>query len=121
MRPSMIVFLTLFLLSTSSYATNWLNYGDDIAVDTDSIIILNNPKRVTFTAKTLKPFIDSGTGFFHVGLGVKCHSGKQYMNSLSVYDSKDNFIRDLDVELNVDKDLEPGLTRIMYVKYCLDE
>lgn len=115
MRHFMSVFLTFILIfSNSSYATNWVDFNDESSIDLDSIMAFNNPKRLTFTIKLL-----TDTGFLQISLGIKCHSGKQYISRGSVYDSKGNYLRDMQVDLNVDEDLSPGLTQFMYQEYCL--
>lgn len=115
MRHFMSILLTsIFIFSNSSYATNWVDYNDKVSVDTDSIMVLNNPKRVTFTTKFL-----TDTGSLQIGLGIKCHSGKQYISRGSVYDSKGNYLRGMQIDTNVDEDLSPGLTQDMYKEFCL--
>jgi len=109
-----IFLISIFIFSHSSYATNWVDYKGKVSVDTDSIMVLNNPKRVTFTAKAL-----TDTGSLQYDFGLKCDSGKEYLNSKSVYDSKGNYLSGMQFNSNVEQDLSNELTRDMYKEFCL--
>jgi len=125
--PRLVSFLLapiVLFFCISSYATNWIDYNKKIAVDADSILLLNNPKRVTFETKgPLDPEIahlfPSGSSTVRMGLGIKCDSGKQYISRAGIYDANGKYIEALDIELNLDEDLRPGLIVEMYKEFCL--
>ncbi|HGO4394089.1 TPA: hypothetical protein MCB95_005208 [Klebsiella pneumoniae] len=121
--PFLLAPMVLFF-SISSYAANWIDYNDKIAVDADSILLLNNPKRVTFETKgPLDPeiahFFPAGSSIVRMGLGVKCDTGKQYISRADVYDANGKYVEAIDIELNIDEDLRPGLIVLMYKEFCL--
>lgn len=76
---------------------------------------MDNPKRVIFDTKGS---LDSGKSYLHIGFGIKCNSGKQYINRASVFDPNGKYLREFKVDLNVDEDIRPGLTLDMYKEFC---
>lgn len=111
-------FTFTLLFSHLSYATDWVRYNDDVAIDYDSVVVLNNPKRVVFDTRGS---LDSGKSYIHMGFGIKCNSGKQYINRASIFDSNGKYLREFDVDLNVDEDIRPGLMLDMYKVLCLNQ
>ncbi len=112
-----------FLLILSSFtmtvsATDWEELSKDrIFLDKDSVIKLYNPLRVTFDTKYVRPDLNI---YVVMNWGLKCHSGKQYLNRARVYSlSTDRFLRKFTaIELNKDEDVRSGMFYDLYTIYC---
>src|SRR5699024_6022890 len=111
--------LPLLLLSTIAFATDWrpLVKDNSIFLDKDSVVFLKNPLRVTFDTKVIQA--DKGH-YIIMNWGIKCHSGKQYLNRASIYNlSNDDYIREFKgFELNKDEDVQAGVFYALYSGFC---
>lgn len=113
--------LILFSLCSNVFAENWIQYADNgYYVDSDSILVLQKPKRLTYKTKVFTERI-SGEKYAILHRGISCDTGQFYVSEMNLYDENDNFVRASDNDdLNKKKDIMSNtLEHLLYTNYCL--
>lgn len=115
------LFSICILISFNTSAENWVQYNPKGSwVDGDSIIILQNPKRVIFNTKSISPYYQEG--YIYLTTGILCNSGKKYIIDAYVADNGKIIAQSDPSTLNIETDMIPGsFDTDMYKAKCLVE
>lgn len=108
------------LLSTNISAEKWHKVSEDFHLDLDSIILLQNPKRVSQIVRFYIHNDPQGGSYIQGSQTIYCASGEIGLRNASIFDEYGNFVRSFKVpELS---DVHPNSFLYgVYQFYCLNK
>lgn len=120
----LLILLFIFVSVTNVFAENWVKYNqggsyiDGSYIDGDSIMMLENPKRVIFDTK--HNLVGYNDRYLLITTGILCNSGKRYTISSHETDGKQILAIEMESKLNIETDMIPGSFDVtIYRSKCL--